>query len=351
MYKKYLISIEHPAWIHQFKHIINSLIEDGNDVTILAINKDRSFELLDSFGFNYIRVANSTGNNIIEKGILFFWLCLLYSFYTYKYKTEVLIGRASPMMAVAAFLNRKKHIIFEDTEVSHFSLNICKLFSAKILTSTSFLNNLGKKQLKTNCYKELFYLHPKYFQPDKNILIKHGFNPNEKYVIVRFISWNASHDINCKGLNNKEQINFIKRLNEYYKVYITSEKPLCNELKQYLLDTPYELIHHILSFAQIYIGEGATMASESAVLGTYAIYINDLISGSTKELEEKYELMSCFQKNELKYELAIKKVKELTLIENLKEETIKKRDIMLSNKIDINEYYLKILLRGVGNVI
>ena len=40
----------------------------------------------------------------------------------------------------------------------------------------------------------------------------------------------------------------------------------------------------------LYVGEGATTASECAVLGTHAIYVNTLNWGDTDEEEEKYQL-------------------------------------------------------------
>jgi hypothetical protein len=341
--KRIILSIQHPAWAHQFKYIVEKLKSDGIEVIILAIDKDRACDLLDSFGFEYIKVSKSTGKNVVEKGALFIWLSLVYIYNVLKHKPSLLIGRANPMPAVASFICRKGLVIYEDTEVSRFSLRLCKLFSATIITSTSFIRDLGKKHIKVDTYKELFYLHPKYFKPDAELLISNGFNPYEKYVVVRFVSWKASHDYGVKGLNNNDKIKLVREISKHYRVYVTSEEQLCEELLPYELTTPYELIHHVLSFAQLYIGEGATMASESAVLGTYAIYINDLVSGSTRELDEIYGLMHCLRNTNEKYSQALKKTEELASVEDLKLKVIEKRDIMLADKIDINEYFLGLM--------
>ena len=37
---KVMISIDHPAWAHQFRHIIKMLNERGDEVRTLAIEKD-----------------------------------------------------------------------------------------------------------------------------------------------------------------------------------------------------------------------------------------------------------------------------------------------------------------------
>ena len=44
----------------------------------------------------------------------------------------------------------------------------------------------------------------------------------------------------------------------------------------------------------LYIGEGATMASECAMLGTPAMYINTLGAGTLEE-QEKYGLIFCYK--------------------------------------------------------
>lgn len=74
------------------------------------------------------------------------------------------------------------------------------------------------------------------------------------------------------------------------------------ELRPRLLKTPYELIHHVLAFAQLVFSEGATMASEAAVLGTHALYVNTIVSGSTREQSERFHLMDCFNEGEDRYE-------------------------------------------------
>ena len=58
-------------------------------------------------------------------------------------------------------------------------------------------------------------------------------------------------------------------------------------LKQYQLSINPIEIHDVLSFADLFIGEGATMASESAIMGTPSIYVNSLTAGTTLEDQEK----------------------------------------------------------------
>ena len=57
---------------------------------------------------------------------------------------------------------------------------------------------------------------------------------------------------------------------------------------------PPEEMHTLLYYATLLYGESATMASEAAVLGTYAVYLDDVGRGYTDEEESKYGLVFNF---------------------------------------------------------
>ena len=337
---KAMLSIDHPAWAHQFRNIVNLLNERGDEVLTLCVDKDGDTELLQKFGIPYVLGARSTGKNIFEKGLLFLGLCVEHSWRALKFRPDILIGRASPMMAVAAWVCRKPHIIYEDTEVSKFSLRICKRLTTKIITPRTFLTDLGKAQERLDTYKELFYLHPSVFTPDRQKLRDVGFNPDEDYILVRFVAWNASHDIGRRGLDDAGKIELVKKLSKYGRVYVSAEGNVPEELKPHLLKTPYELVHHVLAFAKLVYSEGATMASEAVVLGTHALYVNTIVSGSTREQAERFQLLYNFNEGEDRYERATAQAIELLETPDLREIGRKKQEKLLSEKVDINHYYL-----------
>lgn len=338
---KAMLSIDHPAWAHQFRNIVKMLNDRGDEVLTLAVEKDGDTELLDKFGIPYVLSAHSTGKNIVEKGLLFLGLCIEHTWRALRFQPDILIGRASPMMAVASFISRKPHIIYEDTEVSKFSLRICKRLSTKIITPRTFLTDLGPAQERLDTYKELFYLHPSVFTPDKQKLRDVGFNPDEPYILVRFVAWNASHDIGRRGLDDAGKVELVEKLSKYGRVYVSSEGHVPEALKPLLLKTPYELIHHVLAFARLVYSEGATMASEAVVLGTHALYVNTIVSGSTKEQAERFQLLYNFNVGEDRYEKATAKAIELLENPELVELGHEKQQKLLSEKVDINQYYLE----------
>ena len=337
---KVMLSIDHPAWAHQFRYIVKRLETRGDRVLTLAVEKDGDTQLLERFGIPYVLSARSTGKNIVEKGLLFLGLCVEHTWRALRFQPDVLIGRASPMMAVAAWITHKPHIIYEDTEVSKFALRICKRLSTKILTPRTFLSDLGPRQERLDTYKELFYLHPSVFTPDRQVLRDCGFNPDEPYVLVRFVAWNASHDIGKHGLDDEGKIRLVQRLERYGRVYVSAEGDVPEALRPRLLKTPYELIHHVLAFAQLVFSEGATMASEAAVLGTHALYVNTIVSGSTREQSERFHLMYCFNEGEDRYERAAAQAEALLATPDLKAIGLEKQRKLLSEKVDINGYYM-----------
>jgi predicted glycosyltransferase len=95
-----------------------------------------------------------------------------------------------------------------------------------------------------------------------------------------------------------------------------------------------EQIHDLLHYASLYIGEGATMATEAALLGTPSIYVSTLVGtmGNFDELMERYQLVYSYYDPEQALE------KALSLLENnAKVEWQERRNTLLGETIDVTE--------------
>ncbi|MGY8927892.1 MAG: hypothetical protein ACKVJC_11450, partial [Flavobacteriales bacterium] len=90
---------------------------------------------------------------------------------------------------------KKPHISFDDTEHINIARKFYKPFTKVIFTPFCFSKDLGPKQIRFNSFLELCYLHPNYFVPDSSIFSILGINQNTPFVLLRFVSWNANHDI------------------------------------------------------------------------------------------------------------------------------------------------------------
>lgn len=332
---KILIDIGHPAHVHFLKNAIRSLLGRGHEITVVTKDKEIAVYLLNKYGINYINLGKP-GKGLWgkAKGLIFF------DFKIYKiaktFKPDILVGVGSPYLGHVSRLIRKPYISFWDTENAKLLTWLTYSFTDTICTPSCFLNNLGNKQVKYSGYKEIAYLHPNYFSPDPSVLKDHGLLLNEKFIIVRFVSWGASHDIGHHGI--KDRIGFIKSLEKYGRVIITSEGDLPTELKPYLMKISPERLHDLLSYATLYVGEGATMASEAAVLGTPSIYVSSLAAtlGNFIALEKTYDLLYSFTDDNA----ALGKAVEILQDNKSKETWIMKRERMMKDMTDVTAFII-----------
>jgi predicted glycosyltransferase len=89
-----------------------------------------------------------------------------------------------------------------------------------------------------------------------------------------------------------------------------------------------------MAHADLLVTEGATMASECAMLGTPAIYVNSLDAGTLREQEDKYQLIHGFRSSTG----VLDKVLEIITSHGIKEVYQLRRGKMLSEKIDITAF-------------
>mgnify|MGYP001252757273 CR=1 FL=1 len=328
-----LIDIGHPAHVHYFRNFIKIMENKGHKFLIISRNKELEQYLLNIYKIPYIDRGVGS-KKIIGKFLYMFKADYLIFRKALKFKPDLFLSFGSIYPAHASFLLRKPHLAFDDTEHSTGQYKLYSPFTEVVLIPSCFTKDLGKKQIRFNGYMELCYLHPNRFTPDTSVLDLLGVKQDEKYVIIRFVSWNASHDIGQSGLNTEKKHEIVEELSKYAKVFISSEGELPEDLKKYQIKIPPEKMHDALAFATLFVGEGATMASECACLGTPAIYVNSLAVGYCTEEDIKYNLIFNFRNSEGVIEKAI----ELLNTPNLKQEFQQRRQKMLSDKIDVTAF-------------
>jgi len=330
---KILVDINHPAHVHFFKIFIREMRHKGHDILITASKKDIAFNLLKHYGFNYIDVG-SYGNNIVAKLLNVPMMAIKMCKIVKQNRPNILLGIASSRITHVAWFFNKKSFVFTDTEHATGQIALFKPFATKIVTPQCFIKDFGKKHIRYKGYHELAYLHPNRFKPNVNVLREIGVKETDKFFIVRFISWGASHDIGQKGFTLEGKRKLINLLSKYGKTLITSESELSEEFKQYRMNISPIKIHDLLYYSSMYIGEGGTMASESAVLGTPSIFISSLTLGYLQELEQKYKLMYNFtDENE-----AIAQAENLLNEKDIKKNWGIKRQKLINDCIDVTSW-------------
>ena len=331
---KILFHIGHPAHVHLFKNTMWILERDGYKVYVTAMDKEITLQLLDTYGFEYDVVGKNVGG-LFNKAWNMVKVDLKLLKTVKKFGADLLVSVGSPYLAQVSNLVRKSHVSFEDTEHSKFDWLLLPFTTVSIRPSC-YKKETKNREIRYNGYHELAYLHPNYFNPNSRVLDDFGLSKSDNFIILRFVSWDAHHDINDRGFTNI--LDAVKALERYGRILITSEKKLPEELEKYRIIVPSEKIHHLLYFATLYIGESATMASESAMLGTPSIFVSTSRRGYTDELESKYGLVYTFSDPGKGQEHALEKAVELLKNENIKSEWREKRLKMLSEKIDVTKF-------------
>ena len=331
------IDIGHPAHVHYFKYFIRIMKSHGHTFFVSARNRSIIFTLLKTYNIPFYDRGKGK-DVVIGKLLNMFGTDIKLLFKALRFKPHIFISFASPYAAQTAWLLRKPHIVLDDTEHARLGHFFYKPFSKIFLNPACFQKDFGKNQIHFNSYSELFYLHPDYFTSQPDILTTLGVIKNEKFVLLRFVSWKASHDLGHSGLDLSSKKELVKLIiSNGYKVFISSEGENIDPFfKEYLIRISPELIHSVIAEASLLVTEGATMASECAMLGTPAIYVNSLDAGTLREQEDKYQLIHGFRSSEG----VLEKVVELLNTPNLKETYQLRRQKLLSEKIDVTAFFV-----------
>lgn len=327
-----LIEVRHPHHVHVFRHTYFELINRGHKVKVIAVDKEMSYSLLEKFNIPYEKVGRNK-KRLFNKLVTIFNSTYKVNRIAKHFKADILVAKASPSMAFTSFLRRRPYILFTDTENARLLWFIIKPFVHTFVSPDCFEKKMGNNHVMFHGYLESAYLHNSVYNPDISVLADLGVDIGEKYVLMRFVSWNASHDIGQGGFDDASKIRIVKSLAEKARVFISSENELPAELKAFKLQTDPDKIFDVMKYASLYIGEGATMASESVMLGTPTIFVNSLETGYTNK-QRKEGLL--FQYNSS--EGVLEKSLDLIHDKSTKEEYIEKSKNAFKNYINVPDF-------------
>lgn len=343
---KISVFLGHPAHFHVLKNTAISLSEKGHTVYFVIKQKDILESLLQNSGFEYTIIREKERSVSSKLGLIYSLLKMDWKMFLHlkKEKPNLLIGT---YIALFVKLTKTKFISVNEDDAS-----VVPLFAkTSYPLANAILNpvacNSGKwdaKAIKYESYQELAYLHPNHFIPDKTIVEKY-FSVDKPYFIIRFAKLTAHHDSGISGINTEIAEKIIEILKPHGQIYITSERPLEAQFEQYRMAINPLDMHHVMAFAQIYIGDSQTMAAEAGVLGVPFVRFNDFVGriGYLRELEDDYKLGYGIKTNEV--EKLYETITNLVEMQDRKDFFQKRREKMLSEKID----YAKFLTWFVEN--
>lgn len=281
---KVIFDIGHPAHVHLFKHLARLLMQHGHEVLFTARDKEFELQLLEAESFPYINFGKHYRSlpgklwGLVRYDIKMFLTGL-------RFKPDLFVSHGTPYAAHAAFLLGAKNLAIEDTGNIE-QVILYRPFTDAILTPAVLPKDLGPRQIRYNSYHEIAYLHPEFFTPDPSIRQWLGVGEGEEYAVVRFISWNATHDVGHRGMSTDDKVRLVKKLAQRMRVFITSERGVSDELKPYCLRMPPDKFHHVLHYATLVVSEGTTTAVEAGILGTPCVYVSTFVDPNCQEMEQ-----------------------------------------------------------------
>lgn len=335
--KRIAIFLGHPAHFHLFKNTVKYLQQDGYHVDFLVKRKDILEELVIKAKYNFYIIRKQERKNTSK---LFLILSVLrMNWHTWIYflrkKPKLYIGTTSgsDMLGIPSIVCNE-----DDATVVPLFAKITYPTANTILTPLVCDNGKwNSKSIKYNSYHELAYLHPNHFTPDFSIVQRY-LATDKPYFIIRFAKLSAHHDSGMKGIDNEIANQIIQMLKPHGNIYITSERALGPQFEPYRMHIDPIDMHHVMAFADIYIGDSQTMAAEAGVLGVPFIRYNDFVGriGYLRELEDNYNLGFGIKSGQ--EEVLMQTLKNLLHMSNRKEVFQERRKKMLDDKIDYAKF-------------
>lgn len=283
---KILIDLLHPADINFFKNAIDALNKRDVDSTIIMRPRGKMIEILKSelpnMQFTPVgKYYTSTSGKLLSIVTRNFNLLM----FLRKKKIDLCTSYGF-FVGIASRFCRIPSVIFTDDyeyKLPYYLFKSC----GDYLVIPTCIPSSGKNILKYNGFKELAYLHPNYFKPDRKVLEQYGITPNN-YVFIREVS---RVSLNYKKMQQTDLPEVIRSLNNSGLEVVLSleDKTRADSLKDkcIILEEPIEDIFSLMSFALFTISSGDSMARESCLVGTPTIYTGGRDMIVNRELVEK----------------------------------------------------------------
>jgi hypothetical protein len=316
----------------------------GHELLITARDKDRSIDLLDRYGLPYEQLSIQKSGGAGMAAEMAQRTTRLVKVMR-SFRPDVMAGIMGPSIAVAGKLRRVPAVVFYDTEFAKQTNWFVYPLAHSVCTPDCYQGHVRGHHVRYAGYHELAYLHPNRFEPQADRLQAFGLEPGEPYSLVRFVSWQAVHDKHEQGLTASQKRSLVDLLEQWGRVFVSSEAPLPSDLAPLAVKGPVEDIHHLLAFSQLVVGESATMSSEAAVLGVPAVFVATTGRGYTDDEERRYGLVRHFTEDQ--FDPATAAIKEL-MADGSRDAAHAARARLLEDKIDVTAWMIEYFESNFG---
>ena len=330
-----IFDVLHPAHVWFFRHLAETARAEGGEVLFTARDKDVTLDLLRRLDLPH-EVLTGIGGGLVglarEMAVRSAKLALRVR----RFRPDLLLGIMGPVIAPVGRLTRVPSWVFYDTETATATNRFVYPLCSRLFLPEAYRGPAPDGAERYPGYHELAYLHPNRFTADPSVRAEAGLAPDEPFALVRLVSWEAIHDVGDAGF--VEPVGFVQRLSARIRVVISGERGVPESLRPWALSLPPDRIHHLLAEADLYVGEGATMAAEAAVLGTPAVFVHTARLGYMLELEERFGLLW----NTPSQRVAEERAAEITGdLEAARATWAWRRSTMLDERIDVGAWMVE----------
>ena len=347
-HKRVIFDVNHPAQVHLFRHAITELTDRGHDTLVTSREKEITTDLLDAYGIDHrpISTAGDGTVSLVTELLGREWRLLRVA---REFEPDVIVSRLSPAAAHVSTVIGCPNVVFTDTVVPSklmqtLNYGMTLPFVDVACIPPNFDLPFSPDRTLTVGFHELAYLHPNRFEPDAERLAAAGVAVDEPYFVLRFASWDAYHDVGNEGWSRQGKREIISFLADHGTVYITSESELPSEFSEYQLSVPPHLIHDLLYFSDLYLGDSQTMCTEATLLGTPSIRVNSKVGrhdmNNFVELDRRGLLFSYPDEHD-----ALAKTREI-VTGKVESDWEEKRQELIEDKRDVTTLMLELILGG-----
>jgi len=338
-----LFDVLHPAHVHFFRPLAEAAIEEGGEVLFTAREKDVTRQLLEAYELP-AEVLTGIGGGMLglarEMAVRTAKLCARVR----SFEPDLMLGIMGPVIAPVSRITGVPSWVFYDTETAGLTNRFVYPMCHRLFLPVSYTGPAPDKAIRYPGYHELSYLHPNRFTADPSVLEDAGLNGEEPFAVVRLVSWEASHDVGDSGF--QDPVGFVRWLSQRIRVVVSGERGVPDELRSLAMTLPPERVHHLLAAADLYVGEGATMAAEAAVLGTPAVFVHTARLGYMLELEEKFQLLWNTDSQSRAVEIVSSCLEDL---DSTRATFQSRRTAMLEERIDVGAWLIAQVRNELGD--
>jgi predicted glycosyltransferase len=339
------VTIQHPAHVHFFRNAIGELAAAGHDVRIFARRAEIVADLLEAYELPYEMLAG-TADSLPSLAVTQATYEARLLARMRRFEPDVITAIGGVAAAHVARAVGARSVVFYDTEDATLSNALAFPLAHRVCTPESYRGEASGHHVRYPGYHELAYLHPDRFAPDPSILEEIGIEtdedgtPIQRLVVLRLVAWNAAHDIGATESGIEDIGDAVARLEATgARVLITAEGSLPAAIDDRQVSVPPHRVHHLLYYADVFIGESPTMATEAAVLGTPALYVSARRLGYVDELEQTYGLIATFS-DVNRHENALRRAISILEREDRTEWQVR-REVLLSEKVDTTDVIVR----------